>query len=114
MLRRIDDADALAEMLAEPRVTAVALGPGLGLGDREHALVAAALAAPPAAVLDADALTVWSEPPAALFDAVAARSAPAILTPHDGEFARLFPDLAKRPSPTAPAPPRRGPARPSS
>ena len=99
MLRRIDDADALAEMLAEPRVTAVAIGPGLGLGDRERALISAALDAPPAAVLDADALTVWSEQPAALFEAVAARSAPTLLTPHDGEFARLFPDLVEEPKP---------------
>ena len=55
MLRRIDDADGARGDARRPRVTAVALGPGLGTGDRERALVAAALAAPPAAVLDADA-----------------------------------------------------------
>jgi hydroxyethylthiazole kinase-like uncharacterized protein yjeF len=99
MLRRIDGPDTLSAALGEPRVTAVALGPGLGTGEPERALVAAALAAPPAAVLDADALTVWAEEPAALFAAVAARPAPVILTPHEGEFARLFPDLAGLPKP---------------
>ena len=93
MLRRIDDAEALAEMLSDPRFTAVALGPGLGTGARARALVEAALAAPPPAVLDADALTLFAAAPQPLFAAIAARPAPVILTPHEGEFARLFPDL---------------------
>jgi hydroxyethylthiazole kinase-like uncharacterized protein yjeF len=99
MLRRVDGPDTLAAALAEPRVTAVALGPGLGTAAPERALVAAALAAPPAALLDADALTVWADDPAALFAAIATRPAPVILTPHEGEFARLFPDLAELPKP---------------
>lgn len=97
MLRRVDDAAGLAEALAEPRITSVAIGPGLGTGARERGLVAAALAAGPALVLDADALTVWADEPAALFRAVAARAAPVVLTPHEGEFGRLFPDLAEQP-----------------
>lgn len=99
MLRRMEGAADLAGLLADPRFTAAALGPGLGLGAGERALVEAALAAPPALVLDADALTLWQDDPAALFAAVAARPAPVVLTPHDGEFARLFPDLANRPKP---------------
>ena len=70
-------------------------------GRRERALVAAALAAPPALVLDADALTLWQDDPAALFAAIAARAAPTVLTPHEGEFARLFPDLADHAAPRA-------------
>jgi hydroxyethylthiazole kinase-like uncharacterized protein yjeF len=62
MLARVDGAEALAAMLAEPRLTAAALGPGLGTGPDQKALVAAALAARPALVLDADALTVWLYP----------------------------------------------------
>jgi hydroxyethylthiazole kinase-like uncharacterized protein yjeF len=94
MLRRCDGAAPLGALLADPRITAVALGPGLGTGANERALALAALAATPAAVLDADALTVFADDPVPLFRAVAARPAPAILTPHEGEFARLFPDLA--------------------
>ena len=99
MLARADTAEELAARLDDPRLTAVALGPGLGTGDRERALLAAVLAARPAAVLDADALTLAAADPAAAFDAIAARSAPVILTPHDGEFARLFPDLTEIPKP---------------
>ena len=94
MLRRMDGAEGLAEILADRRLTAAALGPGLGLGPAERAVVAAALAAHPALVLDADALSLWREAPDALFAAIAARPAPVVLTPHEGEFARLFPDLA--------------------
>lgn len=93
MLRRVDGPEGFAAMLSDGRVTAAALGPGLGLGPRERALVEAALAAPVALVLDADAITLWRDAPDALFAAVAGRAAPVILTPHEGEFARLFPDL---------------------
>ena len=96
MLRRIDGPEALAEALAEPRARAVAIGPALGTGARAQALVAAALAAPTALVLDADGLTVWEAEPQALVAAIGARVAPTVLTPHEGEFGRLFPDLADR------------------
>ncbi len=96
MLRRMDGAEALAEMLDDPRFTAVALGPGLGTGDAERALVRAALSRGTPAILDADALTAFEEDPDAVFAALAG---PAILTPHGGEFARLFPDLAERARP---------------
>jgi hydroxyethylthiazole kinase-like uncharacterized protein yjeF len=99
MLARVDGPADLATRLADPRFTALALGPGLGTGERERALVEAALSAHPAIVLDADALTLWRDAPAAFFAAIAARAAPVVLTPHDGEFARLFPDLADAPKP---------------
>ena len=99
MLRRVDDAAALGEALAEPRVTAAALGPALGTGERERAMVEAALAAAPPLVLDADALTLCAEAPQACFAAIGARPAPVVLTPHEGEFSRLFKDLADGPKP---------------
>ena len=94
MLRRCDGAEGLAAMLEDRRFTAVAIGPALGTEAAERASVLAALASPAAAALDADALSVFEADPAALFAAVAARAAPTVLTPHQGEFARLFPDLA--------------------
>jgi ADP-dependent NAD(P)H-hydrate dehydratase / NAD(P)H-hydrate epimerase len=94
MLREIADAAALSALLADRRFTAVALGPGLGHGARERGLVLAALAAPQAAALDADALTIFADESEELFQAIAVRAAATVLTPHGGEFARLFPDLA--------------------
>ncbi|MEI4234112.1 NAD(P)H-hydrate dehydratase [Roseovarius sp. D22-M7] len=94
MLARVDDAEALADLLADPRLTALCLGPGLGAA-RARALVPAALCAGhgPGVVLDADALTAYADAPDALFDQL---HAGCVLTPHLGEFARLFPDLAER------------------
>ncbi len=97
MLTRIDDADGLRDTLADPRYSAVALGPGLGRGPGPRAMVLTALAAPSAVVLDADALTAFEDDPGTLFAAIGSRAAPVILTPHDGEFARLFPDLSREP-----------------
>jgi hydroxyethylthiazole kinase-like uncharacterized protein yjeF len=95
MLRPVDGAAALAAMLADRRFTAVAAGPGLGVGEGTRALVRAALDGPRAVVLDADALTSFRDDPGALAAAIGSRGAghPVVMTPHEGEFARLFPDL---------------------
>lgn len=94
MLRRVEDAEGLAEVLEDGRINALCLGPGLGL-ERARALVAEAVRAKhaPYVVLDADALTAFADAPAALFDLLHDRC---VLTPHGGEFARLFPDIARR------------------
>ncbi|SFN76876.1 yjeF C-terminal region, hydroxyethylthiazole kinase-related/yjeF N-terminal region [Roseovarius lutimaris] len=100
MLRRIEDASALTAVLADKRITALCLGPGMGIDQRGEALVKAALEArgfhPPyegrSVVLDADALTLISQDEA-LFGMLHERC---ILTPHAGEFARLFPDIAAK------------------
>ncbi|MFO1106835.1 MAG: NAD(P)H-hydrate dehydratase [Amaricoccus sp.] len=94
MLARVDGAAELAATLGDPRFSALAIGPGLGLGADQRAMVLTALAAPQACLLDADGLSAFAPDPALLFAAIAGRAAPVILTPHDGEFARLFPDLA--------------------
>jgi hydroxyethylthiazole kinase-like uncharacterized protein yjeF len=90
MLRRCPDPQDLATAI-DDRVTALCLGPGLGLGEGSREMVFAALALKRRTVLDADALTVGAETPAAFFDALHENC---VLTPHDGEFRRLFPDLA--------------------
>ena len=91
MVRRLDDAAGLTEMVQDRRITALCLGPGLGTGPREAALLRAALAARGSALcLDADALTLLS----GAGEAARALTPAAVLTPHEGEFARLCPDLA--------------------
>ena len=91
MLRPVADAAALNDVLRDARLNALCLGPGLGLDATRGALVAAALASGRALVLDADALSSFAEDPETLFAAIHPR---VVLTPHEGEFARLFPDLA--------------------
>jgi hydroxyethylthiazole kinase-like uncharacterized protein yjeF len=88
MVRPVDGADELAGFLSDRRLNAIALGPGLGVGKSTCALVRAALSGERAVVLDADALTSFAETPAELLAATAGR--PVVLTPHQGEFDRLF------------------------
>ena len=125
MLRGVADGEALAGVLEDKRINALCLGPGLGVGDREAGLVAAALESRGtprptgvyasvntenvgrgvprrSVVLDADALTILSQHP----DLFAALHDGCILTPHAGEFARLFPDIAEKLA----APATKGPA----
>ena len=125
MVRVVGDAGALAGVLEDRRINAICLGPGLGLDGRAVGMVANALAVlihapwtdgnkgPPflsetergerrRVVLDADALTLLAQNPS-LF---AALHGNCVLTPHAGEFARLFPDIAAKLA----APATRGPA----
>lgn len=103
MLRPVGDPEALAEALSDQRINALCLGPGLGAGEATRALVAAACGAGRATVLDADALTAFADDPGALWALTHPRC---VLTPHRGEFGRLFPDLLA----TLEAPATRGPA----
>jgi hydroxyethylthiazole kinase-like uncharacterized protein yjeF len=91
MVRAVDGADELRTLLADARLNALVLGPGGGVGGPMRDMVLAALAGERAVVLDADALTSFADAPEGLFDAIARRgSAPTVLTPHEGEFARVF------------------------
>jgi len=91
MVRPVDGADELTAWLADPRLNSIVLGPGGGVGPPMREMVLAALAGERAVVLDADALTSFAEAPETLLTAIKARRAsPTVLTPHEGEFARLF------------------------
>jgi ADP-dependent NAD(P)H-hydrate dehydratase / NAD(P)H-hydrate epimerase len=91
MVRPVDGAAELARFLADPRLNAVAIGPGLGVSDATCELVLATLAGERAVVLDADAITSFVEAPQRLAAAIKARGQQrTILTPHEGEFSRFF------------------------
>jgi len=122
MLKSVATPADLTDILTDRRITALCLGPGMGVGALTRAMVAAALTGPAAApgslaggggpgagpglrgaVLDADALTSFEGNPAELF---AMTHENTVLTPHGGEFARLFPDIAEKLN----APATKGPA----
>ena len=83
-------------LLLDPRHNAIVVGPGAGLAGferiRTRKIVLKALATGRSTVLDADALSAFSDDPQILFDAI---NGPCVMTPHDGEFARLFPEINK-------------------
>lgn len=98
ILAKLDDPQDFARLMDDPRRNAVLLGPGAGAEPITRLRVTAALSAGKRCVIDADALTVFADDPEHLCRAVRRRGgdgANVLLTPHDGEFARLFPDLAK-------------------
>ncbi len=97
MLRETADAAGLSALLADVRLNVVVIGPGLGGGEETRARVEAALGSKASIVLDADGLSAYRDAPERLFAAISARTAPVVMTPHDGEFARIFPDLAGEP-----------------
>ncbi|MEH3119455.1 MAG: NAD(P)H-hydrate dehydratase [Methylorubrum populi] len=90
MLRPCESADDLDDLLADERLNALLLGPGLGTGPATCDLVAVAAGAGRALVLDADALTSFRSEVRTLARHIRDGEARAVLTPHEGEFARLF------------------------
>ena len=80
----IADGDAAA-VLDIGRVQSWVVGSGLGTGPQATAIVTAILGSDVPVILDADAIAVVAEHP----DLVSQRTAPTLLTPHAGEFARL-------------------------
>src|SRR5262249_8214645 len=90
MVRPVDGAGELAAYLADRRLNALVLGPGGGVGQPMRELVTAGLKGPRGVVLDADALTSFEDHLGDFVAVLAGREHPAVLTPHSGEFARLF------------------------
>jgi NAD(P)H-hydrate epimerase len=77
----------LGPLLADARYTACLIGPGAGVNDatRDDALLM--LASGKSVLLDADAITAFANHPERLFRAI---RSPCVITPHEGEFKRLF------------------------
>jgi hydroxyethylthiazole kinase-like uncharacterized protein yjeF len=101
MLKRCDDPDDLAALLEDERFNAFVLGPGFGIGERARSFATAILTRGRRLVLDADGISSFRETPDALFAAAGEGARPQdsaepllVLTPHEGEFQRLFPHIA--------------------
>lgn len=92
MMKEVNDSAQLVELLRDDRINALCLGPGLGMSKTRVAMVSAALNSGRNIVLDADALTLAAQD-RNLFSCLHQNC---VLTPHGGEFARLFPDLSER------------------
>lgn len=87
IVRRVENLQDFEALLSDIRRNVMAIGPGAGVNATTRQYVLAALATQRAVVLDADALSAFSEKPESLFGAI---SGPCVLTPHTGEFKRLF------------------------
>jgi len=96
MVKPFAGAAGLAKLLSDRRFNAAAIGPGCGVARATQELVAAVLESGAVAVLDADALTSFANDPKELF---ALLREPCVLTPHEGEFEKIFPGVLKQ-SPT--------------
>jgi NAD(P)H-hydrate epimerase len=94
LVSAVANAAEFAALLADRRRNAVLVGPGCGVGRTTREMARAALSADRATVLDADALTVFQEDRESFF--ALSRGKRAVLTPHEGEFARLFPQDGPR------------------
>ena len=91
MLRPAEDAVELASLLEDKRMNAVVIGPAAGIGPATREKVLVTLASGAATVLDADGITSFATDSESLFSAIkASGDRPVILTPHEGEFQRLF------------------------
>jgi hydroxyethylthiazole kinase-like uncharacterized protein yjeF len=97
MVRATDTVVEFAELLTDKRLNTCVIGPGAGVGDRTRDFVLTALSAERHLVLDADALTSFADAPDRLFQAIKAAPDPqVVLTPHEGEFPRIFSDISNK------------------
>ena len=92
MVSPYTDSASLQDIFSDARKNVLVVGPGAGAGGQTREHVRAALATRRRVVLDADALTAFASGPQVLFDALHPEC---VLTPHEGEFARLFPNLSE-------------------
>jgi NAD(P)H-hydrate epimerase len=87
MVKPLAEPGDFDDLLKDPRVTGFLIGPGAGVGETTRRRTLAILATRRATLIDADAITSFKEEQAALMNAV---GGPCVMTPHEGEFARIF------------------------
>jgi hydroxyethylthiazole kinase-like uncharacterized protein yjeF len=93
------------KMLDDQRLSAFLIGPGAGTGENTRARTLSILATGRPTVIDADAITAFKDNPLSLDKAI---TGPCVITPHEGEFARLFDNNGDRPTRTCAAAKRSG------
>jgi hydroxyethylthiazole kinase-like uncharacterized protein yjeF len=97
MVRAVDTPLEFGEMIGDRRLNAIVIGPGAGVSERTRDFVHTALSVKRGLVLDADALTSFAEAPERLFESIkASDGGQVVLTPHEGEFPRLFSDISNK------------------
>ncbi len=97
MLDEMENAAELADLLEDRRKNCVVVGPAAGVGENTRQMVLASLRSGAAIVLDADALTSFCERREELFSAIKALpDRHVIMTPHGGEFEKLFGPTGKK------------------
>ncbi len=94
MLTAIDSRSDLSALLDDTRRSTFVLGPGFGDLDRAREFALMLGEAGRSLVLDADGITAFRGEVGALSSAFAGSAPRIVVTPHEGEFARLFPDTA--------------------
>lgn len=94
MLCEIDNPRELKEQLKDRRLNTICLGPGMDPDQQTRDMVSAALTSAGSIVIDAGAISAFAEDPKTLFKLIHEHESSCVLTPHDGEFDRLFSDLA--------------------
>ncbi len=93
MIKPFGGGGDIVDLLQDERLMHWCVGPGCGVTENTRLKILKILAAGRHCVIDADGLTVFSDKPNALFKAIKESAYVPILTPHAGEFARLFPDF---------------------
>ncbi|OAP42471.1 bifunctional ADP-dependent (S)-NAD(P)H-hydrate dehydratase/NAD(P)H-hydrate epimerase [Sinorhizobium glycinis] len=91
MLKEIGTAADLAEWLRDKRLNTFVLGPGFGVGKKARDF--ALMLCDRALVLDADGMSSFQQGREELFQKIAESGGQVVMTPHEGEFARLFPEV---------------------
>jgi NAD(P)H-hydrate epimerase len=87
MLRPLAAPRDFERLLDDPRFSALLIGPGAGANEETRTRALAMLRTGRPTLLDADAITIFQDDPPSLDRAIIG---PCVLTPHDGEFRRLF------------------------
>jgi ADP-dependent NAD(P)H-hydrate dehydratase / NAD(P)H-hydrate epimerase len=87
MTKQVDTLPELDKLLEDKRITAVLIGPGGGVTEKTREQTLQILKSKKPTVIDADALTIFQFNTKPMFAAI---GGPTVLTPHEGEFERLF------------------------